>query len=362
MIYNLLLPYLQHIGGVNLFRYITFRTFCALLLSFFICFLLGPKFINAAKKRQGSGQPIRKDGPVSHIKTKQGTPTMGGALIVATILFVTIICGDLSNIYLIAISLLVLAFSMLGFVDDFMKIKYGNSKGINGKTKLYSQITFSLLFAFFVESARLENLRGHLTLPFLKAVTINLGIMLPLFTSFVIVGASNAVNLTDGLDGLAAVPSMLSAACFCIIAYIVGHSVFANYLRLPYIPNAGELCVFCGAMIGSLLGFLWYNAPPAMIFMGDTGSLAAGAALGGISVIVKQEMVLAIVGGIFVVETMSVILQVAYFKKFKKRIFLMAPIHHHFEKKGWNESTVVIRFWIISALCALIGLATLKIR
>ncbi|MDR1375802.1 MAG: phospho-N-acetylmuramoyl-pentapeptide-transferase [Holosporaceae bacterium] len=331
---------------------------CALLTSLIISFLLYPTFIRRSKH----SQPIRSCGPESHVLQKQGTPTMGGAIIIAGTVMSSLLWGDVRNNYLILLILLTLSYCFIGFFDDISKVKHRNSSGIRGKKKLLLQTAVTLVFSCLVEFLRTPEIAGCLTFPFLKNFTINCGPLLIVFTSFVIVGSSNAVNLTDGLDGLATFPSMLAALCLGIISYMVGHFVFANYLQVAYIASVGELCIFCGALIGACLGFLWYNAPPAMIFMGDTGSLAIGAALGGISVIIKHEFVLAIIGGLFVWEALSVIIQVAYFRVTGKRIFLMAPIHHHFEKKGWTESTVVIRFWIISFVFALIGLATLKIR
>jgi phospho-N-acetylmuramoyl-pentapeptide-transferase len=293
---------------------------------------------------------------------KQGIPTMGGVIIVTGTIISSTLWGNILNSYLILLLALTFFYCLLGFYDDILKVKFKSSKGVRGKKKLFFQIIVALTFSYCVELLRAPEIAGHLTFPFFKNFTINSPIFLIIFTTFVIVGSSNAVNLTDGLDGLATFPSMLVALCLGIVSYIAGHFIFANYLQITYIASAGELSIFCGALIGACLGFLWYNAPPAMIFMGDTGSLAIGGALGGISVIVKQEFVLAIAGGLFVLETLSVLLQVAYFRHTGKRIFLMAPIHHHFEKKGWTESTVVIRFWIISFLFTLIGLATLKIR
>lgn len=331
---------------------------CALLTSLFFAFFLYPKFI----KKFRYSQPIRKDGPASHLVKKQHTPTMGGMIIIASTIISALIWGDISNQYLIAIILLTFSYSLLGFSDDFLKIKKMNSRGLVGKKKMLFQIIFALIFSFYVESLRTPSIAGYLTFPFFKHFVIHSPWFLICFTTFVIVGSSNAVNLTDGLDGLATFPSMLATLCFGIIAYCAGHIVFANYLHITYVALSGELCIFCGSLIGACLGFLWYNAPPAMIFMGDTGSLAIGSALGGISVIAKHEFVLAIIGGLFVIEALSVMIQVGYFKLTGRRIFLMAPIHHHFEKKGWSESTVVIRFWIISLIFAIIGLATLKIR
>ena len=359
MFYNFLLPLLQDLPGTNLLRYITFRTLCALLTSFVLAFFLYPRFIKNFKNLQ---QPIRKDGPATHILHKQGTPTMGGVIMIATTVFSSVLWGNMLNCYVNAIILLTSFFAVLGFWDDILKVRYHNSKGISAKGKLLFQIVGAMIFCYYIESVRAPDISGKLTFPFFKNFILENSIFLIIFTTFVVVGSSNAVNLTDGLDGLATFPSMLVVLCLGIISYVVGHVVFANYLHIIYVASAGELCIFCGALFGACLGFLWYNAPPAQIFMGDTGSLAIGAALGGLSVIVKHEFVLAIIGGLFVIEAVSVMLQVSSFKLTGKRIFLMAPIHHHFEKKGWNESTVVIRFWIISLVLAMIGLATLKIR
>ena len=360
MIYKLLLLCGCAPSALNLVRYITFRTMCALITSLILGFLLYPVFIKLSRKF--SPQPIRTDGPESHLITKQGTPTMGGAIIIASAVIATIIWGDLSNNYTIAILCLTTCYSLLGFVDDFLKVKFHDPRGVRGRVKLLLQIMIAVVFAYYVESMRTPDVMGRLTFPFFKNFTFYCPYLLIIFTTFVIVGTSNAVNLTDGLDGMATFPAMLATLCLGIISYIVGHIVFANYLQIFYIPSAGELCVFCGALIGACLGFLWYNAPPAQIFMGDTGSLAIGGALGGISVIIKHEFVLAIICGLFVLETCSVMIQVFYFRLTGKRIFLMTPIHHHFEKRGWSEATIVIRFWIISFIFALAGLATLKIR
>ncbi|MDR2794263.1 MAG: phospho-N-acetylmuramoyl-pentapeptide-transferase [Holosporaceae bacterium] len=358
MFYNFIFPALNFISGINILRYITFRTMCALLTSLLISFFLYPRFI----RKFNFVQPIRNDGPPSHLETKQGTPTMGGAIIVASSIISSILWGDITNKYMILLLLLTFSYAFLGFIDDFLKITHKNSRGISGKRKFMYQLVVAFIFSYLVERLRAPNIAGHLTFPFFKNFALVNTPFLLIFTTFVIVGSSNAVNLTDGLDGLATFPSMMTTTCLGIITYLAGHTLFANYLHIIHIPYSGEICIFCSALIGSCLGFLWYNAPPAQIFMGDTGSLAIGGALGGISVIVKHEFVLAIIGGLFVMEAMSVMMQVVYFRLTGKRIFLMAPIHHHFEKKGWNESTVVIRFWIISLVFALIGLATLKIR
>ena len=358
MFYNLIFPSIDFIAKINLFRYISFRTMSALLTSLLLSFLLYPKFIKKFKY----SQPIRGDGPSSHLEFKQGIPTMGGMIIIASTVLSSLFWGDVSNQYLLLLIFLTLSYASLGFFDDFLKIRRQNSRGVIGTKKLIFQILFAFIFSYCVETLRHPSIAGHLTFPFFKNLTIQNSVLLISFTTLVIIGSSNAVNLTDGLDGLATFPAMVVILCLGIISYCAGHFVFANYLNLTYVASAGELCIFCGAMIGACLGFLWYNAPPAMVFMGDTGSLAIGSALGGVSVIAKHEFVLAILGGLFVIEALSVIIQVSYFKLTGRRIFLMAPIHHHFEKKGWSESTIVIRFWIISFIFATIGLSTLKIR
>ncbi|MBI1954721.1 MAG: phospho-N-acetylmuramoyl-pentapeptide-transferase, partial [Proteobacteria bacterium] len=325
-------------------------------------FFLGKPVIEWLKKKQKEGQPIRDDGPESHLLTKKGTPTMGGSLILLALTLSTLLWADIQNLFLWVVLFVTLGFGLLGAYDDFLKLTKRSSKGLSGKLKLFFQTVITLGACISIVLINKQTHTTSLSIPFLKDVMIQWGWFFYVFSFFVVVGTSNAVNLTDGLDGLAIVPVMIAAACFLIISYVVGNSVFAHYLQLPYIANSGEIAVFCGALIGAGLGFLWYNAPPAKVFMGDTGSLAVGGALGIISVITKHELVLAIIGGLFVVEAVSVILQVGYYRFTKKRIFLMAPIHHHFEKKGWAEPTIVIRFWIIATLLALVGLTTLKLR
>lgn len=347
----------------NLFRYITFRTAGALLTALLISFLCGPFLIKWLKKKQREGQPIRDDGPASHLLTKQGTPTMGGSLILLSLSLSTLLWSNLTDAYVWIVLLLTLGFGCVGALDDYLKLTKKNTKGLSGKKKLALQMGMSALAIYGVMVLGDPSLATSTTIPFFKNLLINMGWFYLPFCILVVVGASNAVNLTDGLDGLAIGPVMIVSACFVLIAYLVGNHVFANYLQLTFVPGTGELAIFCGALIGAGLGFLWYNAPPAMVFMGDTGSLAAGGALGMVAVITKHEFVFAIVGGLFVMEAISVILQVGYFKYSKgKRVFLMAPIHHHFEKKGWAEPTIVFRFWIISIVLALIGLSTLKLR
>jgi phospho-N-acetylmuramoyl-pentapeptide-transferase len=367
MLYNLLFPLADEFGPFNLFRYLTFRTGGAILTALVISFLIGPRLIAWLKSKQGEGQPIRADGPETHLK-KKGTPTMGGLMILIAVIVSTLLWVDLFNGHVWVVLLVTVGFGMVGFGDDYLKLTKRNPKGLPGKAKLVAQIGISLVAAVLVAvitaaaDIKEPGLSTGLAVPIFKDVLVPLGWLFLPFAVFVMVGASNAVNLTDGLDGLAIVPVMIAAACFGLIAYLVGNKVFAEYLQLHYVPRVGELAVFCGALVGASLGFLWFNAPPAMVFMGDTGSLSVGGALGAISVITKHEIVLAIIGGLFVLETVSVIVQVASFKLTGKRVFRMAPLHHHFEKKGWAEPTVVIRFWIIASILALIGLSTLKLR
>ena len=362
MLPDLLLPLVQDYPIFNLFRYITFRTGGAIMTALFISMLLGPAFIRWLKANQAEGQPIRIDGPESHILTKAGTPTMGGGLILFAFIVSTLLWVPLSNAYLWPVLLIITVFGLIGAFDDWLKLTKQSSKGLNGRMKLLLQVTAALFAALIFIQLSPEPLRYTVSVPFFKDALIHLGVLYIPFAIFVIVGASNAVNLTDGLDGLAIVPVMIVAACLALIAYLSGNINFANYLQIPYVAGTGNLAVLCGALIGAGLGFLWFNAPPAKVFMGDTGSLALGGALGSIAVATRHEVVLAIAGGLFVIETISVILQVASFKLTGKRIFLMAPLHHHFEKKGWEEPTIVIRFWIITVILALISLSTLKLR
>lgn len=352
----------NQLGFLNVFKYLTFRTGGAVLTALVISFIFGGSFINWLKSKQKNGQPIREDGPEGHLLTKKGTPTMGGVLILVSTTIATLLWANLANVYLWVVLLITLGFGAIGAYDDYLKLTKQNSKGLSGKYKLIIQGGMTLVATYVIISQEKAGFATSIAVPFLKDYLFDLGIFFYVFSFFVIVGASNAVNLTDGLDGLAVVPIILVCACFALISYLVGNAVFASYLQIHYVADVGELSVFCGAMIGAGLGFLWYNAPPAKIFMGDTGSLAAGGALGAVSVITKHEVVLAIIGGLFVLEAVSVILQVGYYKLTKRRIFLMAPIHHHFEKKGWAEATIVIRFWIIATVLALIGLSTLKLR
>lgn len=362
MLYNLLFPLADQVSVFNLFKYLTFRTGGAVLTGLLISFLAGPSVIRWLRKRQGKGQPIRTDGPESHLLTKKGTPTMGGFLILMALTLSTLLWADLSNAYVWIVLLVTLSYGLIGFLDDYLKVSKRNTKGLPGKMKLAGQVLVAVIAAIAVMSLQPEPLSHALALPFFKTVLLQLGWGYVPMAVFVMVGASNAVNLTDGLDGLATVPVLIATGVFALISYLVGHAVFANYLQIHHVPGSGELAVFCGALVGAGLGFLWFNAPPAMVFMGDTGSLALGGALGAMSVVTKHEIVLAIVGGLFVLETVSVIVQVISFKLTGKRVFRMAPIHHHFEKKGWAEPTVVIRFWIIAGILALVGLSTLKLR
>jgi phospho-N-acetylmuramoyl-pentapeptide-transferase len=363
MLYNLLFPLSDEAGFLNLFQYLTFRTGGAVITALIVSFLFAPTLIRMLKVKQGKGQPIRQDGPEGHLLTKQGTPTMGGMIILLALLSGTLLWADLTNAYVWAILAVTLGFGAIGFADDYLKVRRQTSAGVPARIKILLEIVIALGATFWIVSisSNAEQEYG-LALPFVKTLLVNLGWFFIPFAAVVIVGASNSVNLTDGLDGLAIVPIMIAAACFGVISYFVGNAVFSDYLQLHYVPGTGELAVFCGALVGAGLGFLWFNAPPAMVFMGDTGSLSAGAALGAIAVMTKHELVLGIVGGLFVLETISVIVQVGSYKLFGRRVFQMAPLHHHFERKGIAEPTIVIRFWIISVILALIGLATLKLR
>ena len=361
MLYEFLLNYIDTFTFLNVFKYITSRTGLAVFTSLIIVLLIGGPFINFFSNKKILN-PIRDDGPSDHIIKKIGTPTMGGIIILIGVIVSVLMWGNLKNIYILFCLYIVLSFGLLGAFDDFKKIKNGNSSGISSRFKLITQVLLAVIGMFFLTwFIEYEELR-NLYFPFFKNLMINLGWFFIPFSVFVIVGSSNAVNLTDGLDGLATVPVILVAACFAFISYITGNIFFSEYLQITYIEDTGEIAIFCGAIIGSCLGFLWFNAPPAKIFMGDTGSLSLGGSLGAVGIITKHEIVLAITGGLFVLEAFSVMVQVISFKLTGKRIFRMAPIHHHFEKKGWPESTVVIRFWIISIILAMIGLATLKLR
>ncbi|MFC5585630.1 phospho-N-acetylmuramoyl-pentapeptide-transferase [Nitratireductor kimnyeongensis] len=351
----------DEVSVLNVFRYITFRTGGALITSALIVFLFGPMIITSLRVRQGKGQPIRADGPQTHFK-KAGTPTMGGLMMLSGILGSCALWANLSSVYVWVVLMVTVGFGAIGFYDDYLKVTKQSHLGFSGKARLSAEFLIAGLAAWTIMQAGQAPFSSSLTFPFFKDFLLNLGIFFIPFAAFVIVGAGNAVNLTDGLDGLATVPVMVAAASFGVIAYLSGNAIFANYLQIHFVPGTGELAVILGAVIGAGLGFLWFNAPPAAIFMGDTGSLALGGLIGSVAVATKHEIVLAIIGGLFVVEILSVIIQVAVFKMTGKRVFLMAPIHHHFEKLGWTESQVVIRFWIIAVLLALIGLSTLKLR
>ncbi len=362
MLYNLLVPFADQVPALNLIRYITFRSGAAVLTALLICFLIGPAVIGWLRAKQREGQPIRLDGPESHLLTKKGTPTMGGVLILISLTVATLLWADLSNGFIWVVLLITLSFGGVGFADDYLKLTRRSSGGLRSRLKLLWQCLIGMIAVYFLVQMTAQPLNTSIAVPVFKDLLIPLGLFFPFFGMLVQVGASNAVNLTDGLDGLAIVPVMIAASCFALIAYLAGNTIFANYLGIPHVPGTGELAVFCGAMVGASLGFLWFNAPPAMVFMGDTGSLATGGALGCIAVAVKHELVLVIIGGLFVLEAVSVIVQVASFKLTGKRVFRMAPLHHHFEKKGWHEPTIVIRFWIIAVVLALVGLSTLKLR
>jgi phospho-N-acetylmuramoyl-pentapeptide-transferase len=355
-------PYAEQFALFNLFRYITFRAGAAALTALVISFVLGPIVIRWLKSVQRGGQPIRLDGPERHLLEKKGTPTMGGMLILLAMGFSVLLWADLRNGYVWAVLFITFGYGAIGFADDFLKLSKRNHKGVSARGKLAWQLALGLACATWIALLTHGPLGTGLTIPVFKEVLIPFGYAFPFVGMFVMIGASNAVNLTDGLDGLAIVPTIIACAVFALIAYLVGNRVFADYLQLNFVPGTGELMIFLAALIGAGLGFLWFNAPPAAVFMGDTGSLALGGALGAVAVATKHEIVLAIVGGLFVVETVSVIIQVFWFKRTGRRVFLMAPLHHHFEKKGWAEPTIVIRFWIVSMILALVGLATLKIR
>ncbi|MEH6774558.1 MAG: phospho-N-acetylmuramoyl-pentapeptide-transferase [Cereibacter changlensis] len=345
----------------NLFRYLTFRAGGAFFTALIFGFLFGRPLIDLLRRKQGKGQPIRDDGPATHF-AKAGTPTMGGLLILSALLFSTLLWARLDNGYVWIVTLVTFAFGLIGFADDYAKVTKQNTKGVSGRVRMLLGLAIAALATFAATFFHPAELTNQLAMPFLKDVLLNLGFFFVPFGMIVIVGAANAVNLTDGLDGLAIMPVMIAGGTLGVIAYVVGNANYTDYLGVHFVPGTGELLVFTAALVGGGLGFLWYNAPPAAVFMGDTGSLALGGALGAIAVCTKHEIVLAIVGGLFVVEAMSVIIQVLYFKRTGRRVFLMAPIHHHFEKKGWAEPQIVIRFWIISLILALIGLATLKLR
>jgi phospho-N-acetylmuramoyl-pentapeptide-transferase len=359
----LLVQFEDRISVLNVFRYITFRTAGATMTAIVFVFLFGPTIIAALRVRQGKGQPIRDDGPQNHLVTKKGTPTMGGLMILSGLIVSTLLWANLASAYVWIVLMVTLGFGLIGFYDDYLKVTRQTHKGFSGRARLAIEFAVALFAAYFVAMTGTGPLSTSFTFPFLKEVFLNLGIFFYVpVAAFVVVGAGNAVNLTDGLDGLAIVPVMIAAASFGFIAYLAGNANFAEYLQIHFVQGTGELAVVCGAVIGAGLGFRWFNAPPAAIFMGDTGSLALGGMLGSVAVATKHEIVLAIVGGLFVLEAVSVIIQVMSFKMTGKRVFRMAPIHHHFEHLGWTEPQIVIRFWIISVMLALLGLSSLKIR
>jgi phospho-N-acetylmuramoyl-pentapeptide-transferase len=362
MLHNLLTPLSDEFIVFNLFRYLTFRSGAATLTALLVCFLLGGPLIRWLQSKQREGQPIREDGPETHLVGKKGTPTMGGVLILIALSVSTLLWADLTNGFVWVVLLLTLGYGAVGFADDFLKLTRRSHHGVPGRLRLGVEVVIALVAGLWIVYLTDPALDTALALPFFKEALLELAWFFPVIMVLVIVGAANAVNITDGLDGLAIVPVMIVAACYALIAYLVGNTIFADYLQIHHVPGTGELAVVCAALVGASLGFLWYNAPPAMVFMGDTGSLSCGAAVGGIAVITKHELVLAVIGGIFVLETVSVMAQVFSYKLFGRRIFRMAPLHHHFEKKGWHEETIVVRFWIIAAILALIGLSTLKLR
>lgn len=361
MLYNLLFPLASEYAILNLFKYLTFRTGGAMITAMIVSFAIGPFVIRWLKSRQKNGQPIRSDGPETHLK-KKGTPTMGGLMVIFSVTISTLLWVDVANPYMWIVLGVFLGFGAIGFIDDNAKLTKSSHNGIPGVLRLILEAAIALVAILSAMVLTTGALGSSLAVPFFKNILIDFGWFFVPFGLIVIVGAANAVNITDGLDGLAIGPIMITAGCFGVIAYLVGNAVFANYLQIHFVKDAGELAVFCGALVGAGLGFLWFNAPPAQVFMGDTGSLSMGGALGAIAVITKHEIVLAIIGGLFVIETLSVIIQVLYYKSTKKRFFKMAPLHHHFEKSGWPETQVVMRFWIVSIIFALIGLSSLKLR
>jgi phospho-N-acetylmuramoyl-pentapeptide-transferase len=358
LLYLLLAPLSTSYSGFNVFRYITFRAAMAALLSLLISFLLGPWLIRVLTEKQ-IGQQIRDDGPASHV-AKAGTPTMGGALIIVALLFSTLMLADITNRYVLLALIATVGTGVVGFADDYLKLNRKNSKGLPPQTKLLGQflVAFVVALALYYQ----PKFSTEIAFPFVKTLRLNLDVFYIPFAMLVVVGASNAVNLTDGLDGLAIGPVMIAAGTYAVVAYVTGHLKLAEYLQIPYVAGVGELSVFCAAVVAAGLGFLWYNAYPAQMFMGDVGSLSLGAALGIVAVMTKNEILLVIIGGVFVMEALSVIFQVASYKLRRKRVFLMAPIHHHYELKGWKEPQIIVRFWIISFICAVIGLSTLKLR
>ncbi len=352
----------ESLPALNVFRYITFRTGGAIITALLFVFLCGPAIITLLRLKQGKGQPIRSDGPQSHLLTKKGTPTMGGLMIFSGLMVATLLWANLANVYVWVVLCVTIGFGLIGFYDDYLKVTKQTHNGLSGRARLAIEALIAGTAVVVIMHAGRAPLSSSLAFPLFKDLVIDLGWFFVIFGAFVIVSAGNAVNLTDGLDGLAIVPVMVAAGSFGVISYLSGNVLFADYLQIHYVAGVGELAVICGAIIGAGIGFLWFNAPPAQIFMGDTGSLALGGLLGTIAVATKHEIVLAIIGGLFVLEAVSVIVQVISFKLTGKRVFKMAPIHHHFEQLGWTEPQIVIRFWIIAVVLALIGLSTLKLR
>ena len=350
------------IGFLNVFRYLTVRTGASMLTALIFEFWLGPTMIDLLRLRQGKGQPIRTDGPKSHIITKAGTPTMGGLMILSGLTVSTVLWANPANRYVWIVLGVTLSFGLVGFYDDYLKVTKQTHNEFPGRTRIGIEAVIAAIACIALVQLGRPPFSTSLVFPFFKELVINLSYFFVFFGAFIIVGAGNAVNLTDGLDGLAIVPVMIAAASFGMIAYLSGNAVFADYLQIHYVAGTGELAVLCGAVLGASLGFLWFNAPPASIFMGDTGSLALGGMIGAVAVATKHEIVLAVIGGLFVLEAVSVIVQVVSFKLTGKRVFKMAPIHHHFEQLGWTEAQIVIRFWIVSVVLALAGLSTLKLR
>ena len=361
MLYNLLAPLADDYAIFNLMRYLTFRTGGAIMTAMIICFVIGPAMIEKLRAVQSGSLTKREYLPDNHL-AKVGTPTMGGLMILISVTISTLLWADLGNLYVWYTVLVMVGYGIIGFLDDYLKLTKKNSKGLPGRYKVLGQLVFGIIATVGIMYNLPDEISQKVALPFLKDFFINLSWFFVPWAVVVMIGASNAVNLTDGLDGLAIVPVAIAAACFGLISYLVGHAIYSEYLHITYVPGSGELAILCGALVGASMGFLWFNAPPAMVFMGDTGSLAMGGVLGAIAVVTKHEIVLGIVGGLFVLETVSVIVQVASFKLTGKRVFAMAPLHHHFEKKGWSEPTIVIRFWIIAVILALVGLSTLKLR
>ena len=362
MLYYFLTPYIENFNFLNLFNYLTFRAGGALFTAFFISLFLGPIFIKKLKSVQKKGQPIRQDGPKSHLISKVGTPTMGGMLILISLFISILFWADLSSNIVWLIFSITILFGLIGALDDYKKLKNNSPDGFRGSHRLIVEFLICFLFVFLFNKIINPDLVNIVFIPFTKGFFIDLGNFYYIFAAVVIVGSANAVNLTDGLDGLAIGPIMITTLSFAFIAYFTGNLIYSEYLKIPYVSDTGELVIICASLIGAGLGFLWFNAPPAMVFMGDTGSLSIGGTIGAIAVATKHEIILSLIGGIFVLEALSVFAQVISFKLTGKRIFRMAPIHHHFEQKGWSEATIVIRFWIISIILALLGLASLKLR